>query len=739
MGTYRSKKMLKKDKSNSNLKASTFSSVSTIKSLGKKLLTSKSFDHNDVNKNVKPIKMLKKRSTVPAVSATESKTQNISTNTAKPISSSVTSARRSKMNESRNNSVNERKMVYNPYGVMSSSINNSSSASGSYMSKNLSSNFSMGYNSPGSINSSSLSRRDPSLHLHEGSQSIRILQLPIASPNDYLPKEFQQKSIQLYDNFKFETNNKSLGSGGSADVKKVVTKGAKAKHYAFKRLNLIYQETDEQYYKRCSKEYIIGRHLNSIKGCGSMNIIGIYQLCKIPTTTKSVRGWGYIMELAKYDLFHLMTRTGWKSVDVSEKYCIFKQIANGVKFMHDNGISHRDLKPENVLLCENGICKITDFGISSWAYNDPKDPESGIKMCCGMIGSPPYAPPEVMMWDSKKSYSKELQNPYNPFLIDTYSLGIILMTLLNNVIPFIESCDKDSKFRDYELAYESYFKYENRLFRKKGIYKLGPGPEYMFARMFNDREMSRIAWRLADPCAATRYNMDDLFNDPRFQKIEMCMDPFDEIIYKYPEPELLYSSLEENRISNIDSKTNTVVVSTENHTSRSMISIAESPKGMEEKPTCSLLTKMLWDSNSSVSSTISSTRNYDEMNISTSFSSSSSSSSSPSPASPTISLGKDTDLFTLEEEETEEANNKDVSDRDIKSIVSNETITRKTVDKSSDRMKINESSRQRRRRMVVHHHLQVVNSVSSMNSPIFSNSMPSSIMSSVGSSSFRKW
>lgn len=722
--------MLKKNKSNSNLKTSTFSSVSTFKSLGKKLLTSKSFDQNDVNKNVKPIKTLKKRNTLPRDSTVDSTTQNTSTITPKPISSSV---RRSKMNESRNSSVSDRKMVYNPYGVMSSSIYSSSSASGSYMSKNLTSNFSMGYNSTSSINSSSLSRKNPSVYLHEGSQSVRILQLPIASPNDYLPEEFQQKSIQLYDNFRFENDTKSLGSGGSADVKKVITKGVRAKHYAFKRLNLIYQETDEQYYKRCSKEYIIGRHLNSQKGYGSMNIIGIYQLCKIPTTTKSVRGWGYIMELAKYDLFHLMTRTGWRSVDVSEKYCIFKQIANGIKFMHNNGIAHRDLKPENILLCENGICKITDFGISSWAYNDPRNPESGIKKCCGMIGSPPYAPPEVMMWDTKKNYSKDLQNPCDPFLIDTYSLGIILMTLLNNAIPFIESCDRDPKFRDYDLTYDSYSKYENRLFRKKGTYKAGPGPEYMFARMFNDREVARVAWRLADPCAASRYNMDDLFSDPWFQKIDMCMDPFDESTYKYPEPELSHSSLEENEETNTDLKTTAAVVPTETNIPRSMISVTETRKKIEGKPTCSLLTKALSTSDDTVPSTTSSVTNCGEMNI---LINSSSSSSSPSP---TISIDKDTNLFTLEEEEHEDTNNKDISDRDIKSIVSNETVTKKTINKSSDSMGINESSIPRRRKKVIHHHLQVVNSVSAMTSSVFSSSMSSSLALSVGSSSFRKW
>ena len=42
------------------------------------------------------------------------------------------------------------------------------------------------------------------------------------------------------------------------------------------------------------------------------------------------------------------------SLLLAEKYCLFKQIAYGVKFLHDHDIVHRDLKPENVLLDANG-------------------------------------------------------------------------------------------------------------------------------------------------------------------------------------------------------------------------------------------------------------------------------------------------------------------------------------------------------------------------------------------------
>lgn len=421
---------------------------------------------------------------------------------------------------------------------------------------------------------------DLSFYMHDGNSKIRMLPLPIANPNDFLPEDMKQYSVHLTDNFVFDTDNKPIGSGGSSEVRKVKSSYRQKDVYALKKLNMIYHESPEKFYKRCSKEFIIAKHLSH-----NVHITKTFYLLKVPTTTYTTRGWGFIMELGVKDLFQLMERTGWKNVPFNEKYCLFKQVAQGIKFCHDNGIAHRDLKPENVLISKEGICKLTDFGISDWYHVIPHDYTSPVKTCQGMIGSPPYTPPEVMYFDAKKHYPEKFQKPYNPLAMDSYALGIMLITMINNIIPFIDSCNTDARFREFEVSYDNFINHQNPHFRDKGCHKPGPGSEYSLARNFKNTDATRIAWRLADPNPATRYTMDDLFNDPFFQQIETCVEPNDDDLVRVPE---LRKSTSTNDFSenSLDAPHDQEVIHTSNpflkketltSKPRSMLEIAESP------------------------------------------------------------------------------------------------------------------------------------------------------------------
>jgi len=96
---------------------------------------------------------------------------------------------------------------------------------------------------------------------------------------------------------------------------------------------------------------------------------------------------------------------------------LFKQIAEGVKYLHDNQIIHRDLKPTNILLTEQGNIKIGDFGVAVQLKDLSEEHET-------MCGTANYISPEIV---SKQPHGIET---------DIWSLGCVLYALLVGKPPF---------------------------------------------------------------------------------------------------------------------------------------------------------------------------------------------------------------------------------------------------------------------------------------------------------------
>jgi serine/threonine-protein kinase len=95
-------------------------------------------------------------------------------------------------------------------------------------------------------------------------------------------------------------------------------------------------------------------------------------------------------------------------------------IATGMAVAHQAGIVHRDLKPANVLIDNDSLLKIVDFGVAAaQSQGDTQLTKTGY-----VIGSPKYMAPEQIL--GKKVDERA----------DIYSLGVILYELLTGVPPY---------------------------------------------------------------------------------------------------------------------------------------------------------------------------------------------------------------------------------------------------------------------------------------------------------------
>lgn len=105
-------------------------------------------------------------------------------------------------------------------------------------------------------------------------------------------------------------------------------------------------------------------------------------------------------------------------MDYKKVIDISKQVASALKIAHKNKIIHRDVKPHNIMITNDGIVKLADFGIAR-AVND-----ATLSTGSKIVGSVHYFSPE----QARGNYVDERS--------DIYSLGIVMYEMLTGQVPF---------------------------------------------------------------------------------------------------------------------------------------------------------------------------------------------------------------------------------------------------------------------------------------------------------------
>ena len=163
--------------------------------------------------------------------------------------------------------------------------------------------------------------------------------------------------------------------------------------------------TDEKFVRRFQREAL------SASSLSHENIVEVYDVGED-------NGEYYIvMEYVEgKHLKNLIKKRG--KLTIAEVVDIMLQVTSGLSVAHEQYIIHRDIKPQNIMILENGLVKLTDFGIAV-AMNSTQLTQTN-----SVMGSVHYLPPE-----QASGKGATLQS-------DIYSLGILMYELLTGKLPY---------------------------------------------------------------------------------------------------------------------------------------------------------------------------------------------------------------------------------------------------------------------------------------------------------------
>ena len=162
---------------------------------------------------------------------------------------------------------------------------------------------------------------------------------------------------------------------------------------------------DEKFIRRFKREAL------SVSNLSHPNIVEVYDV------GEEDGNYYIVMEYIEgKTLKQLLQKRG--ALTLPEVIDIMSQLTDGLSHAHEAYIIHRDIKPQNIMIEDNGLVKITDFGIAM-ALNSTQLTQTN-----SVMGSVHYLPPEQA--NGKGSTIKS----------DIYSLGILMYELLAGSVPF---------------------------------------------------------------------------------------------------------------------------------------------------------------------------------------------------------------------------------------------------------------------------------------------------------------
>ncbi len=161
--------------------------------------------------------------------------------------------------------------------------------------------------------------------------------------------------------------------------------------------------------------FVLERFRNERQILASLDHPNIARLLDGGTTQETIPY--LIMELV--DGAPIDTYCDAKKLSVTERLQLFRQVCSAVQYAHQHLVIHRDIKPSNILVTQDGVPKLLDFGIAKIL-----DPSGSTESTLLRPMTPEYASPEQVRGEAISTHT------------DVYSLGVVLYQLLTGRSPY---------------------------------------------------------------------------------------------------------------------------------------------------------------------------------------------------------------------------------------------------------------------------------------------------------------
>ncbi|OBZ89982.1 Serine/threonine-protein kinase oca2 [Choanephora cucurbitarum] len=261
------------------------------------------------------------------------------------------------------------------------------------------------------------------------------------------------------------------GAGGSV---RVIRRSVDGKTFAVKEFRKrTAGENQKEYVKKVTAEFCIGSTLHHPNVIETLDLI------------EEGPAFFEIMEYAPNDLFSVVMT---KKMSSHEIECCWRQLLNGVDYLHSMGIAHRDLKLDNLVMDARGIIKIIDFGCAT-VFKYPFDRH--VHLSKGVCGSDPYIAPELFT-----------EKEYDARKADVWSCAIIYVCMVIRRFPW------KAPRPDRDVSYQKFVRPESK------------GPQQLFDLLPNYTRSCISHILVPDP--QERWLIRDVLKDTWVQSIKAC-------------------------------------------------------------------------------------------------------------------------------------------------------------------------------------------------------------------------